>query len=194
MALCQKCYRSGSYPYKFKSSKVPAHAYPPADWEQALQAREDASTAVPDDEDGDVDMEAAAAGDERVGKLLSEKRNLEEEIEKLEHEDVIGNLDTGFIPTRFSYNETPLAKVPDMYKKMGVKEILKKTDKELNSILSLKKISRPYWDTSNYTDERTQKYEVMKSREKKEKRTQQKKTGVHKDRLDAYKTKNVLKK
>ena len=58
----------------------------------------------------------------------------------------------------------------------------------------MKKIARPYWDTSNYRDERTEKYEATKRKERLEKRKKTVKTGIRKERLAAYEVKNVLKK
>lgn len=94
-------------------------------------------------------------------------------------------------PVRFKY-----ANVKADTFGLSMDDIMEKSDKDLNLKATLKKITRPFYDSSTYSDERTKKYEAYQAKvqeeQKKQKRAQKKKTGIPRDRMDAYKLKNVV--
>ncbi|CAD7923970.1 unnamed protein product [Amoebophrya sp. A120] len=165
--LCQKCFKAPAKKRKEKYTrkKVPAHCQPPENWEELVNQQ--------GDEEGN-------AGD-------NEERQQALQVEQLEDDpdDIYKIRDFG--PLKFQYSTVKA----DSFN-LTTEEILSKSDKELNKKASLRKLTRPYFDTSTYRDERTDRYLEMKKEMKQQKRKKQHKSGVERARLDAYKVKNPV--
>ncbi|PSC75398.1 KRI1-like protein [Micractinium conductrix] len=103
----------------------------------AAQRREEAAAGGEEDKEDEEDEEdeedGAAADPEAAARARAEVQRLLEEYYKLDYEDVVGG-----VPTRFRYKEVQ----PDSFG-LEVEDILALEDKELNSVVGLKRLA-PY--------------------------------------------------
>eukprot|EP00392_Amoebophrya_sp_AT5.2_P010604 g10669.t1 len=185
--LCQKCFRNPAKGKKRKEKytrkKVPEHCAPPANWGGAAG---DEQAGPPQD----CVLGPATGGSSLVGdpdeveddhehELAQEQLSLDELFSRVKIRD--------FGPLKFQYSQVKA----DSFN-LSTEDILQKSDKELNRKATLRKITRPYWDTSTYTDERTARYVEVRKEMKQQKRKKQQKSGIERSRLDAYKVKNPV--
>eukprot|EP00929_Paragymnodinium_shiwhaense_P027815 TRINITY_DN1623_c0_g1_i1.p1 TRINITY_DN1623_c0_g1~~TRINITY_DN1623_c0_g1_i1.p1 ORF type:complete len:732 (-),score=257.03 TRINITY_DN1623_c0_g1_i1:213-2408(-) len=120
--LCVKCFRVRSHPHKFIRRRVPENCMPPADLEN-LGNNDESDPAV---------SSTADAGAEALDDYF-----------QLDYEDIIG----GDLPTRFKYRS-----VEKNTYGMSAKDILEKSDRELNQVMPLKKL-RPFHGQGGGDDE-----------------------------------------
>ncbi|CAD7974757.1 unnamed protein product [Amoebophrya sp. A25] len=174
--LCQKCFKSGKKrKEKFQRKKVPGHCQPPADW--TAEDSEKHFTAKK------AELTSAKGGAKKAEMGLRVANGATEENDEDDPNSIYKIRDFGGV--KFQYS-----RVKGDNFNLSVEDILARPDKELNRKATLKKVTRPYWDTSTYTDERTERYEAAKKELRKQKRKKPvKMTGLDRDRLKAYQVK-----
>ena len=175
--ICLKCYKGHCYEgdmgfHKFRRGKVPDTAVVPESW----SLRKGKSK----EEGGEINAEKIQ---QDLEKRLEEYRELEDEQILFSTKNATSTNTDSALNMPFQYTET-------VCEDFGLtpEQILAMDDKELNSKASLKFITRPYRQVSTYQDSRTEKFEAMQKRVRKEKRKKQVKTGITRERLAAYKS------
>jgi len=169
ITLCKKCFRVRIHPanHRFNRSKVPPRCAIPDELINAsgLSTHTTATSST----DNGIDIEEAQKTDEDT-EIGNQVKQMTDEYLKLDYEDIIG----GDLPTRFKYTSVPRRSFG-----LDAKRILEMDDKELNRLVGIKKITRPYVDVENWKHaEEEEKIDQRRAARRKRERAYAKKNGM----------------